>query len=252
MPGTVLVADTSMEDGENDEERKHVLGFSAMAAKKNNSALGIMWPEVKTKFVTEGAPFEKSSLVIRMINEANLPFVPDQFQVDTWHALANKRSVILTAPCSSGKFVVASKAADLMRIVTDVSHGVAIGIMPLSAIMEETVRNNSDVGYITSEGNIQGEEEESKVTSSDSIQNLASGKYKLVILHAETIYTPEGQLLLDELENNGNLVFVFVDELHSTLFNYWGGSFRQDMMSVPAEVRARTVEPWVPILGSKV
>ena len=237
---------------DSDQSRKKVfLGISAEVARNTNRSLGVMWPEVKNNFVIEGASFEKSNLVTNMVEKADLPFVPDKFQLDVWHALANKRSVILTAPCSSGKFIVASQAADLMRMVTGVHDGVAIGIMPLSAIMEETVKNNGDVGYMTSEGNIHGEEN-SEVKTSDTIRNLASGKYKLVILHAETILTPEGQQFLDELEINGKLVFVFVDELHSTLLGYWGGNFRRKMLSVPAEVRARTVEPWVPILGIRV
>ena len=45
-------------------------------------------------------------------------------------------------------------------------------------------------------------------------------------------------------------IFVFIDEVHKSLYNHWGGQFRRDMLTVPASIRAQTVDPTnIPVLA---
>lgn len=225
------------------------LNISAKTANEIYQNLGELVPEQATEFSISGTPFNPSNIALSVIKEGNLPFTPDKFQVETWHALANKLSVILTAPCSSGKMIVASKAVDIMRKVTMVEDGVALGFVPLSFIAEEVQRSNSDdVACVTMAGDVRLDGQQT-VNMSDNIDSLVSGKYKLIILHAESATSPEGKRLIDRLESEGKLVFIFVDEIHKSLKLHWGGKFRCDMQSVPAYVRSKAVFPWVPVLA---
>lgn len=68
--------------------------------------------------------------------------------------------------------------------------------------------------------------------------------------HAESFNTPEGIDLVEELEEEGKIVFVFIDEVHKSLYNHWGGQFRRDMLTIPATIRAQTVDPTnIPVLA---
>lgn len=61
--------------------------------------------------------------------------------------------------------------------------GLAIGLMPLSAIMTEVMQQRADIAFVTMEGDIQcATGEESCVNLSDTIDNIVnSGKYKMII-----------------------------------------------------------------------
>ena len=121
--------------------------------------------------------------------------------------------MILTAPCSSGKFLTADLGVDVMRKVTGISDGLGIGLMPLTCIMAEVVKGRSDVAYITMEGDIKSNTGEQTVKLSDTIENLvSSGQYKHILGHIESFSTPEGAKLLDALEEASKIVFLFVDE----------------------------------------
>ena len=52
---------------------------------------------------------------------------------------------------------------------------------------------------------------------------------------------------MDALSNLGRIILVAVDEVHKCLKKHWGGSFRKDMLSVPAElmVQANPISPCI-------
>ena len=55
---------------------------------------------------------------------------------------------------------------------------------------------------------------------------------------------------METLEEARKLVFVFVDEVHKNLSSHWGGEFRTDMLTVPANIRSHTVNPTqIPVLA---
>ena len=216
---------------------KTVLNISATIANELYKRAGELVPEEYPEYVITGTSYEESSVVKNIVNSANLPFTPDTFQTEARHALANRNSVILTAPCSSGKMLVANKAVDIMRAITGVNDGVAIGFLPLTCIMEEARRASSgEVAFLTMKGDIRCEEQ-STVRMSDNIDNLVSGKYKLILGHPESFDSTEGKNLLEKLQIEKKIVLVFVDEVHKYLVNHWGGSFRRDMLKVPTYVR---------------
>ena len=131
--------------------------------------------------VTEGDDFPHDDPLVRnIVQAANLPFTLDTFQHLSLCALASNKNVILSAPCGAGKFLTISLATDLLRLKGKKSTGVALVILPLSAIMREAQKNNNDVCFITMEGDVVGEGGE-KVTTSDTIEAILSGKYKMIL-----------------------------------------------------------------------
>ena len=236
-----------------DDETSDKLNISQEAADSNYRHCGTMVEEPVFSYTVSGPSTEYNPIVENVIFNAELPYQPQQFQVKTWNSIASKNDVILVAPCSSGKMATAELCVDIMRQMTGIKDGVGLGIMPLSAIMREAIEKNSNVAFITMEGGVEtgpGEETSESFEASDSLESLKTGKYKLILAHIESLDSNEGRKFLDDLEEAGKLVFIFVDEVHKNLPSQWGKeSFRKEMSVVPASLRTQTVFPWVPILA---
>ena len=232
------------------DEVEAKLMISQSSAERHFNKCGSIIQEPVVEY-TESRAVKDNSVVQAVLNRAQLTFQPEEFQLKTWNSICNKDSVVLTAPCSSGKMLTAELSVDIMRELTGVPDGVGLGILPLSAIMRETIKKNKQVAFMTMEGDIEsGEEGTEKICFSDTMENLVEGKYKVILGHVESLDSDQGRALLEALEEKGQLVFVFIDEVHKFLPSQWGrDSFRKDMSVVPASVRTQTVAPWVPILA---
>ena len=200
-----------------DDEKCKNLNFSTEAAIYNYNQCGSQVHEPEVVFKVSGPKVMRSEIVTNMISSSNLPFEPDTFQKMTWNAVAAKNSVILTAPCSSGKMITAEKCVDIMQKVTHVEDGVGLGVLPLSSIMQEAIRKDSNSAFITMKGNIETGEVKPEEISEESWkkvlrENLLKCKYKVIYGHPESFDSEEGRLILEELEEQGKIVFIFIDE----------------------------------------
>ena len=104
--------------------------------------------------------------------------------------------------------------------------------MPLTAPMEEFCRDNKDIVCVTMDGLIKNGD-----GANVSLEEAVSGKYKLIYGHGESFNTPTGREIAKRVE--GRLIFIGKDEAHVSFLDQWGGSFRSELYSVPAELKAQ-------------
>jgi superfamily II DNA helicase RecQ len=186
-----------------------------------------------------GATVVLSRTVDEVLLRANLPYKMDGFQKQTLHALASKRSVILSASCGSGKFVIAYTAVEVLRIEARKPSGVGIILVPLNAMMEEFSKTYPDVATLSMAGDLSVHESE-----------LTTGRVRLLIAHAESFLTPMGKCILEMLEEAELLIFVCLDECDKFTSGQWGGEhFRDEMRSIPASIRAKCADSSFPCLA---
>ena len=164
--------------------------FTHKKADELYAEAGTLVKEVEPETIVEGDSIpDEHPLVRSVVHAAKLSFTLDTFQHLSLCAIASNKNVILSAPCGSGKFLVISLATDLIRIKERKPKGVSLVILPLTAIMREVQKNNTDICYITMEGNVIGEAGE-EVTISDTIEAILGGKYKMILgLSVKIAYT---------------------------------------------------------------
>ena len=138
----------------------------------------------------------------------------------------------MSAPCGAGKFIIFSLAIDLLRVKTAIPNGVGLVILPLTAPMEEFCRNNNDIAYIAMDGQVKSVD-----GLNVSMEDAISGNYKLIYGHGESFNTPSGRELTKNVE--GRIILIAKDEAHVSFLDQWGGSFRTELYSVPAELKAQ-------------
>ena len=186
-----------------------------------------------------GATVILSRTVEEVLVRANLPYEMDGFQKQTLNALAAKKSVILSASCGSGKFVIAYTAVEILRTEARIPMGVGILLVPLNAMMEEFSRTYADIATLSMSGEL-----------SVNISCLITGRVRLLIAHAESFITPKGKLILEQLEEQEILIFVCMDECDKFTSGQWGGvHFRDEMRSIPSSIRAKCADPSLPCLA---
>ena len=58
--------------------------------------------------------------------------------------------------------------------------------------------------------------------------------------------------MIDQLAERNLIIFLAVDEVHKCLEDHWGGKFRKEMLSVPAELKvaANTTAPCIALSGT--
>ena len=179
------------------------------------------------------------------MEENPLPFELAEFQKLAIHALGSMKNVILISPTGSGKMLVAYLAILVLQKKLGIPSGVGVGTQPLSAIMNEKVKNTYiSTGTISMQGclqsNVDFAEIEDDATLSTSIEDFKSGNIKCVIGHAESWKTKAAEEILDILQKKSLILFSFVDEAHAPLKGHWE-SFRPEMRVVPGQLRGRTV-----------
>lgn len=168
------------EDSEDDDTFRGT-GISDKMADELYAEAGTRLRESVIETLIQGDDFPNDNTLVRsIVHAANLPFTLDSFQHSSLCALASNKSVILSAPCGSGKFLIISLATDVLRIKQRKPKGVAVVILPLTAIMREAQKNNQDVCYITMDGDVIGGDGEN-VTISDTQEAILSGKYKMIL-----------------------------------------------------------------------
>ena len=174
-----------------------------------------------------------------------LPFDLADFQKLALHAIGSMKNVVLISPTRSGKMLVAYLAILVLQKRLGISSGVGVGTQPLSAIMNEKVKNNFlSTGTISMQGCLQSSSEfadsEDDAVLSTSIDEFKSGNISCVIGHAESWKTQAAGEILESLQEKGLILFSFVDEAHTPLKDHWEG-FRPEMRVVPGQLRGRTV-----------
>ena len=121
----------------------------------------------------------------------------------------------------------------------EIPSGVGIGCQPLSAIMEEKL-DSETTGIISMKGDLKSGEGNDDVKLSASIEQFKNGNITCIIGHPESWVTSTAGEILDSLQQNGKILFTFLDEAHIPLSGHWD-TFRPQMKLVPGMLRGRAV-----------
>lgn len=165
-------------------------------------------------------------------------------QYDALRALAEGKDVLLISPCGSGKTRVLKNAPMVAKLGFEFRSSIGesdlpnpktpLGIVccPLSAIMEDKIRDQENSGMLSMYGGYKTGRKDLEAASS-SEENFLSEKLTLIYGHPESYTTEIGKNVLES--NEERICLYATDEVG---FNIWGPDFRILMSSVPGSIRA--------------
>ena len=141
----------------------------------------------------------------------------------------------------SGKMIIAYLAILVLEKVFKIEGGVGLGSQPLSALMEEKLKNATvSTGFISMKGDLKHCLEDGSI--SKSLESFKNGNVKCILGHPESWLSSSAKEILASLQTQGKIVFTFVDEFHMNLSNHWGEEFRPHMKTVPGVLRGKAVK----------
>ena len=115
----------------------------------------------------------------------------------------------------------------VLQQVLGIDKGVGLGTLPISALMEEKVKDSIvKTGLITMSGDIKASSEESDAVLSDPIAQFKNGDITVLLGHPESWQTSTALGIMDSLSKQGLIVGTFLDEFQMNLSNHWGSDFR--------------------------
>ena len=201
---------------------------------------------ISTKELLMKAESDPYSDVVKKALEMNGDFEMPLYhhQYDALYALAEGKDVLLISPCGSGKTRVLIHAPLVAKLgfeirmnngeseLPDPKTPLGIVCCPLSAIMEDKLRDQEDIGLRTMYGGHKSRHTEMEAATSESEKDFLSDTFKLIYGHPESFTTAMGKHVL---ESNEHRICVYAtDEVG---FNIWGQDFRILMSSVPGSIR---------------
>ena len=167
-------------------------------------------------------------IIQEVLQENNVGFELQEFQMLTLHCLGNLKNVVLVCGTGSGKMICSYLGTLVLRKVFGKENGVGIGNMPLSALMEEKLRKPViKTGLISMKGDLKVSSEDSADAAlSAPIEEFKSGAVGFIIGHAESWMTNTAREITETLRKEEQIIFTFVDEFQMNLSSFWGKDFR--------------------------
>ena len=131
----------------------------------------------------------------------------------------------------------------VLEKVFGVENGVGLGSQPISALMEEKLKNPLvPMGLISMKGDLKHSTADGQSSLSRPIDSFKNGGVKCILGHPESWLSPTAQDILACLHAQGKIIFSIVDEFQMNLSNHWGEEFRPHMKTVPGQLRAKTLK----------
>ena len=93
------------------------------------------------------------------------------------------------------------------------------------------------VAVLSMRGDLSGADGDASLSC--SLSDLMDGKYDVIIGHPESFDTPLGQKILKELQRQGRIILICIDEFHQS--GHWD-TFRPSMMRSSTSLRMYGVE----------
>ena len=138
--------------------------------------------------------------------------------------------------------ILAYLAIFVLEKVFQVENGVGLGSQPLSALMEEKLKNGlMSTGLISMKGELKHASLDGQSSMSKPQECFKNGEVKCILGHPESWLSGTAQEILTHLQTLGKIIFTFVDEFQMNLSNHWGEEFRPNMRTVPGQLRAKAV-----------
>ena len=206
---------------------------SKTASEDNYESAGKLIPEDAEQITMENHQHLLSDSVHLIIEEVliehQLPYKLQDFQMITLHALGSLNNVILLSPTGSGKMICAYLGVLVLQKVFKIKHGVGLGTMPISALMEEKLKGPLvKTGLVTMSGDLKASIQENDAFLSDPIEQFKKGDITVILGHPESWLTSTAQEITACLSQEGLVVGSFVDEFQMNLADHWGSDFRLD------------------------
>ena len=155
--------------------------------------------EVQNEIVVLPSPHmlttSEEELIRKTARDMSVPFVLDNFQVQSLVALLNSRNVVLISPCGSGKLLVFQMAVKLLRKKSEIPNGLGICLQPLNNILFEKTNNNPPMktAYLTITGDAVKSD---NVHLSHSLDEILTGDIGCLLGHAESFLSSRGILFI--------------------------------------------------------
>ena len=131
----------------------------------------------------------------------------------------------------------------VLEKVFKVVNGVGLVSQPISALMEEKLKNPIvPMGLISMKGDLKHSSGDGQSSASRPIESFKNGTIKCILGHPESWLSSTAQDILASLQTQGKIIFTVVDEFQMNLSNHWGDEFRPDMKTVPGQLRAKALK----------
>ena len=177
---------------------------------------------------------DKIHLVIKeVINENQIGFKLQDFQMLTLHCLGSLKNVVLICPTGCGKMLCSYLGTLVLRKVFGKVKGVSLGNQPLSALMEEKLKTPViRTGLISMKGDLKmSSEGHSEAVLTDSIELFKNGAIGVIIGHPESWLSDTAKDIIEALRKEERIVFSFLDEFQMNLSSFWGKDFRYKILN---------------------
>ena len=132
---------------------------------------------------------EVHSVIEGVIQEAELPYRPTDFQLLSLHILGSKKNLILISPTGSGKTLIIFLGTLLLRKILNIDKGVSLITEPLNMIMAEKLQNNIlPNGVISMSGHLKTSlEQQDGVSLSKPETEFLNGNLPCLFGHPESL-----------------------------------------------------------------
>ena len=172
---------------------------------------------------------DKIHIIIQeVLNENNIVFKLQDFQLLTLHCLGNLQNVVLICPTGCGKMLCAYLGTLVLRKVFGKVKGVGLGNQPLSALMEEKLKTPViRTGLITMKGDLKlSSDSLGEAVLTEPIDMFKNGEIGVILGHPESWETDAAKDIIEALRKEDQIIFSFLDEFQMNLSSFWGRDFR--------------------------
>jgi superfamily II DNA helicase RecQ len=220
---TILgVSEMSSSDSDSDHDNPPAdinLAITQSDAHKNYQEAGRLVPEEADQISLEkyGHLINPSNdhVLQEVLTDLALPYKLADFQTISIHTLLQKRDLVLVSPTGTGKMNVISLGIIGLRQVFGNMKGVAIVTQPLSAIMNEKLKNKDvKTAVLTMTGKLKNDEGQDDAELDQLEADVLEGVYPVVIGHPESWSSRKGQQLLMEMRKR-DMILLIGTELYS-------------------------------------
>ena len=166
-------------------------------------------------------------IIQEVLQENSVGFPLQNFQLLTLHCLGSLKNVILLSPTGSGKMICAYLGTKVLRKVFGKVKGVGLGNQPLSALMEEKLKNSViKTGLISMKGDLKMNDDSCEAVLTDPVDLFKTGGIGLILGHPESWMTTTARNIIEALRAEELIIFSMLDEFQMNLSTHWGKDFR--------------------------
>ena len=218
-----------MEEEQSDDQQLGVSKVKAGWLLERAGELTDEDPELITIKKYEHLLSDKVHIIIQeVLQENSIGFKLQDFQSLTLHCLGSLKNVILVVPTGVGKSLCSILGILVLRKVLGKSSGVGVGNLPISALMEEKLKDQViKTGLISMKGDLKVSSEDAvEAILTEPIEDFKTGVIGFILGHPESWLTNTAKDITEALRKQDLIIFSCLDEFQMNLSSHWGKDFR--------------------------